>query len=279
MITDTVTDYAAAVRAALADIPPKDRAELLEDLEDHLEEIAAESNEPLHERLGAPEAYAAELRAAYIGGAARPSASSVLLARARAELGRIKPPSGQDTARFLRELLILWWIMRAALAWLVLGVFFGERLWPDEVSDLFLGLLLLTGSIAVGLWTRDHTRNLGIRIPVICLNVVLIAAVFAAEPTWYVDELWNSEPSDSIPAQEAPRPEADLSNIRVYDKDGKELKDVTLYDQEGRPITIEPAFPFAVKPSGKPKPGNTYPKDLCAVELEYATKDIPVCPS
>ena len=63
--TAHVTEYAAAVRAALADVPEPDRTELLEDLEDHLGEIAVESTESLTARLGTPEAYAAELRSAY----------------------------------------------------------------------------------------------------------------------------------------------------------------------------------------------------------------------
>jgi hypothetical protein len=62
---DDVTAYAAAVRAALADLPAAARADLQDDLESHLAEVAAESDAPLRERLGPPEAYAADLRAAY----------------------------------------------------------------------------------------------------------------------------------------------------------------------------------------------------------------------
>jgi hypothetical protein len=58
-----VARYAAAVRAAFADLPAPDREALLEDIEDHLVEVAAEPGGPLEERLGPPEAYAAELRA------------------------------------------------------------------------------------------------------------------------------------------------------------------------------------------------------------------------
>src|ERR1700687_4491266 len=64
-----VAPYAASVRAALSDLPSDQADVLLEDLEDHLREIAAEAGGPLTERLGPPEQYAQELRAAY--GAAR----------------------------------------------------------------------------------------------------------------------------------------------------------------------------------------------------------------
>ena len=58
-IAGDVARYATAVRAACADLPGPDRELLLEDLEDHLGEVAAEAGGPLAERLGRPEAYAA----------------------------------------------------------------------------------------------------------------------------------------------------------------------------------------------------------------------------
>src|SRR5437899_13099576 len=60
-----VASYAASVRAALSDLPPDQAEVLLEDLEDHLREVASEAGGPLAERLGPPEQYAQELRAAY----------------------------------------------------------------------------------------------------------------------------------------------------------------------------------------------------------------------
>src|SRR2546423_14543194 len=44
--------YAASVRAALSDLPSDQAEILLEDLEDHLREIAAEAEGSLDERLG-----------------------------------------------------------------------------------------------------------------------------------------------------------------------------------------------------------------------------------
>jgi len=65
-----VRQYAAAVRAALGGLDPRAAAHLLDDLEEHLAEVAAESDVPLAERLGPPESYAAELLAAYASGGA-----------------------------------------------------------------------------------------------------------------------------------------------------------------------------------------------------------------
>jgi hypothetical protein len=85
-----VADYLARVRAALADLPPRTRDELLEDLPDHLAEIAAEGDEPLESRLGPPQAYAAELRAAAnLDTAGRP-ATAQLAAALSAARGRLR---------------------------------------------------------------------------------------------------------------------------------------------------------------------------------------------
>jgi hypothetical protein len=61
--------YVDAVRAALADLPADDLAEIVEDVRDHLDQVAAEladgaSAAALEERLGTPADYAAELRSA-----------------------------------------------------------------------------------------------------------------------------------------------------------------------------------------------------------------------
>ena len=59
-------DYLAAVEHELADLPADDRSALLEDLALHLDALAAEDDDdrPMSVRLGAPAAYAADLRAA-----------------------------------------------------------------------------------------------------------------------------------------------------------------------------------------------------------------------
>ena len=61
------SDEAAQVRrrggAQLADLPDDDRADLLDELAAHVDELVAEGDTPLTDRLGTPAEYAAELRA------------------------------------------------------------------------------------------------------------------------------------------------------------------------------------------------------------------------
>ncbi len=93
--------YLEAVRRALADLDPAVRDELLEDLPEHLAEVAAEGEGTLTERLGPPEAYAAELRtAAGVGVAAAPVARGLddriaaAVRRARGVLGAADRKTG-----------------------------------------------------------------------------------------------------------------------------------------------------------------------------------------
>ncbi|MGQ0841635.1 DUF1700 domain-containing protein [Actinokineospora sp.] len=61
-----LADYLRRVRAALADLPPEELAEVMEDVEPHVTEVFGEADTPeeVTTRLGTPEDYAAELRAA-----------------------------------------------------------------------------------------------------------------------------------------------------------------------------------------------------------------------
>jgi hypothetical protein len=72
---DDVLTYAAQVRAALADLPQEQVAEVLEDLDQHLAEVAAEEGVSLVARLGPAEEYAAELRPAPAGAGPRAPAA------------------------------------------------------------------------------------------------------------------------------------------------------------------------------------------------------------
>ena len=104
---DAVARYAAAVRAAVADLGDEERAQLLDDLEAHLQEVATETGAPLTERLGPPEAYAAELRAAY--GAPAPQASRGPAAPPRVRRRRWRLPVGILVAALVLGGVVLVW--------------------------------------------------------------------------------------------------------------------------------------------------------------------------
>jgi hypothetical protein len=246
-----VRAYAREVRAALADVPADRLAELLDDLEEHLVEVAAEGGEPLVVRLGPAAEYAAELRSA--AGLAEPAAAPAAPAGTRATwrgelragLRRVQAsPSYGAVQQFLPELRPAWWVLRAWAALVAVDALFtGSSSFPlptfgvGPLVGLVLTGLAVTWSVRRGLRVRQDP-SLGHPKVAVAANGVLavlaLVAVFGAggspEPAmaWY-----DQAPSTAELAHEDGTP---ITNIHPYSSDGEPLEDVLLYDQDGRPI-------------------------------------------
>src|SRR2546429_4556560 len=114
---DDVATYAASVRAALSNLPTDQSEVLLEDLEDHLREIAADAGGPLNERLGPPQLYAEDLRAAYGAAQVTTRRQDAALHDLQRAVARVTGSSWYRQIRaFLPELRPAWWVLRAYLA-------------------------------------------------------------------------------------------------------------------------------------------------------------------
>jgi hypothetical protein len=248
--TDDVASYAAAVRAALASLPDAKRESLLEDLENHLAEVASESDLSLQERLGEPEDYAAELRSAYGAGSDLVNTRRRGLLRCRS-WALLKAASGTQAYRELRALLPElrpgWWVLRAYLVVLVLAFFFrdGANLRPIPNPFSIHGLLqVLATLVAIVISVRLGRRGLpggkGWRGAALAVNVaiaLLALPVLVSMGTGYTypfSTAGSSDPYFSSAAAGYYGP--GFTNIYPYSKDGKPLKDILLYDQDGRPL-------------------------------------------
>jgi hypothetical protein len=240
-----VASYVARVRAALADLPPAVRDELLEDLPEHLAEVAAEGEGSLADRLGPPEAYAAELRAA----TGAPAAKSNLddrardaVRKARARLRFLDAKSGPligyaKASDFLRLLTPAWWVLRGYLVAMGFAYLVSEDedigLLPRiDVGDRTVaGLVVLIGFVVGSIWlghrrarlTRWPRRALAVGTALLVLPA--IAGIVEADdrPT---------------PYQEVYSPASEVEDIFIYDEQGRPLENVRLYDQNGRPIQL-----------------------------------------
>ena len=246
-----VASYAAAVRAALASLPDAERESLLEDLESHLAEVASESDQSLEERLGNPASYAAELRSAYgvmsEAGNVRPQKRlrDRLSALASTALGA---QAYRDIRAFLPELRAGWWVLRAYMLVLILAFIFRDGLNLRPIPNPFSshGLLqILVTVVAVVLSVRLGRRgmpvNKGWRGAVLAVNVgiaVVSVPVLVSMGTGsnYVYGYSSADSSDPYFSQASASYSAGFTNIYPYSKDGQPLKDVLLYDQDGRPV-------------------------------------------
>ncbi len=245
---DDVASYAAAVRAALAPLPDAERESLLEDLENHLAEVASESGLPLRERLGKPQDYAEELKSAYGVASAQANTQPRRLFRQRS-LALIKGVSGTRTYREMRSLLpelrAGWWVLRAYLVVLVLAFIFrdGGNLRPIPNPFSRQGLLQIVATviaivISVRLGRRGVPSGRVWRGAVVAVNVAI--AIFALPVLVSMGTgstyAFSSEPFDPYLSSVSAGYYPNFTNIYPYSKDGKPLRDVLLYDQDGRPL-------------------------------------------
>jgi uncharacterized membrane protein len=265
-LSQEVLRYAAGVRAELADLTPAQRDDLLEDLEDHLSEVAAELDEPLQSRLGPPEVYAAELRASAGIAPAMPQPRD-----ATSRMRQFWDSSVVRSVRgFLVELQPAWWVLRGLLLAIVLAAIFGP------FAGFVFGIAAVVVSVLLGRRTRGRRGPWALSILVNVIAVIaLLASGFAASGggSYAVVE----EPYGSIgpaPGSLAHEDGTPITNIFPYDAQGQPLSGVRLYDQNGRPITnmsnygedgevIDRTYP--VEPNGL-RVRNAYPQELTIVD-------------
>lgn len=266
-----VDDYLRRVRAALADLPAETREELLEEEPAHLAEVLDEGPLGLEERLGTPEAYAADLRAAAglspaTGAGRGPAMAADLLRRGRVLAGRADRAGGTllgyarlaDLWRLLRP---GWWVLRGYLVGLLLlDSVKGDsmaRLLPVDMGDGVFAWLFIVGacvvaSVRIGqitpgfaTWGRWAVGASAALIAFLALaNLAPRAYQYDYYPTTY-------------------DPYAGVTDIYPYDRNGNPLDGVVLYDQNGNQIQIGNDYRCPIVASSNNGGVVTYVYPLC----------------
>ena len=259
-----VADYVAQVRTALLDLPPDVRDELLEDLPEHLAEVAAEGEGSLTERLGPPAAYAVELRAAAgtPSGRRRQTTMDIRLRdavqRARARLQVVDAKSGpligyRKGSDFIRLLRPAWWVARGYLVAMTLaemnahdsiGLLPRFDIGDPTVTGVVVLVAFVVGSIWLGRWQDRLARlpRLALVASIVLLCLPGITNLFGVD-----DDAVGSQFQ-----QVSDYYNGDLDAVYVYDKQGQPLRDVVVFDENGREIGL--AWPIVATPSPEPEP-------------------------
>ncbi len=254
----TVTDEAATeaerylreVARHLGGLGTEEQAELLEDLNQHLMEIAAEAGPPLHERLGSPEAYAAELLAS--AGVTPKRGGRTLVARLRTRASSLgsriaRSAPGREAARLAPVLRPAWWVARGYLAVSLLAALEGSRSYPGfPIPELFGSRLLAFAAIvvAIPLSVRLGQRELprGARLAVVAANGVLLVFGLVLldraglTDVRYVDTGHLQGPMSGLDGCLSDGRGRPITNLYAYDSEGRLLDPVLLYDDLGQPI-------------------------------------------
>jgi hypothetical protein len=243
-----VDSYLAAVRAALGDLPAAEIDDLLAEVEVSIVEAAGEGEAAVAARLGPPQEFAAELRAAAGLDAAAPVRRDSLLQRVAAWSAR--EPRLRSLRRVLAELAPVWWVARAyvlvaAIALAAQAAWSTGYPFVPRLHTGGLGLLAIAVATVGSIWVAVHARRrvLHRRVALIA-NLALVVLVIpvavhfsnaaearvraAAKPpivikTYVPGLVYNGAP---------------VSNIYPYTRHGRLLHDVLLYDGAGRPLAI-----------------------------------------
>lgn len=278
----TPEEYAQAVRDAVGDHP--DREELLEDLDDHLAEIAAESEIPLEDRLGPPAVYAEELMAAYGGRSEsrqkRRAGPREWVSRTHVAMMALGPY--RRFMAFLPELRPGWWVLRGyLLAMLLLSVADHVRLAPESLADW----ALVAAAVYASVWFGRRRRGRALAVFASAANVAGALALFfglVTAASWNSGRQGNDYPQPDVYVQPASSFD-EVYNIKPYAKDGTPLTDVYLYDQDGKPLITNPGdYGYTVDRSCGEPILNRYPLPLV---MEYPEQDTgtaspaPTCPA
>jgi hypothetical protein len=249
---DDITAYVEAVHAAMAGLPDPTRAELLEDLPEHLAEVKADGAGSLVDRLGTPEAYAAELRATagFVGGFPDPPGRyerltelrDATLTRLRTLDTRVGPLLGYARAsQFLALLRPAWWLLRGYLAAMVVAWALDDSgqpmgLLPRIGGSEVVAALMLAGGILGSLWLgRRSAEGLSqwpryaLRAGSVVLVLVAIGGFLNADgiarSSRYTDVNYNN-------------PYSNVQDVFVYDGQGHLVSNARLFDQDGQQIQL-----------------------------------------
>jgi hypothetical protein len=249
-VSDDITAYVAAVRAALSDLPDATRDELLEDLPEHLAEVKADGAGSLVDRLGIPQAYAAELRgtAGFVGGFPDEPVDRVAefrdnLVRVLGELDvRSGPLFGYAKAsEFLVLLRPAWWVLRGYLAAMVLATLLDNSgqplgLLPRIGGSEIVALLLLAGGILGSIWLGRRTRRGLTKWPQVALYAGSVVLVLVALGGFLsADSQARGSGYDNTTYTD---PYSNVQDVFVYDQQGHLVSGARLFDQEGQPIHL-----------------------------------------
>lgn len=258
--TPAVRAFAAQVRAGLDDLPADEVEELTDGLEADLLEQAEDAGEDVG--LGDPLAYADELRAA----AGLPPRGRRAKARTRV-LARLRT-AGTDVVRLVRANPVgsrcldfalavrpVWWVARgwALFECVALPVGGGIRMPVGGGAAAWLALaacIVLSVQWGRGRWLPWRgVVALKVLVSAATLIVlpVLVVAVLSSGPEYQADDGGDRPTGMTLDGRQ-------ITNIFPYDGAGRQLRDVQLFDQDGRPLTtvgeVSPPVTYVMTQTG-----------------------------
>jgi hypothetical protein len=264
-LTPEAEAFLARVRDELADLPPDERDELLEDIESHLAEVAGEGGAGLAARLGSAEEFAQELRIS----AGLPPRAPVSSSRLRAVRARLESLARRgEWLRVRLDAALAWrlargWLLAVALAVAVATVGGGEaweraRTWlPRPGIGAGGAVVVMVALVAASVWLGLRAgAGRGLRLDRVASALALVAIAPAA---WHIDNPSPPPAATTVGYQNVQGLRFNgvpVGNIFPFDANGKPLDDVLLYRSNGEALNvdayrIDPKRRYLVAPNGR----------------------------
>lgn len=245
-LPDDVRLFLERVRERLDDLPAQEREDLLTDVEPSVLASAQEGDAPVEARLGPPERFADELRAA----AGLPPRTLVIPPPSAAPIPEPRPPL-RDVLRAhpvyqrldgpARELAPMWWLVRGYVAVCVLAAAVAGE-WtavPFRSSGAFETVASVLVGIGVSVWIGLRRRRASAAAIVVNVALVLCTLAVAAvgvgdlDASRYADTVYVNEPMAGLSFNGG-----SVGNVFAFDRNGALLYDVRLFDGDGQPLTV-----------------------------------------
>jgi hypothetical protein len=264
-LSPEITRFAAAVRYALADLPPEE----VDDLTDGLEaDLAERQEESADAALGDPAAYADELRSAagLPPRSAPPAAPRRSAWAAIGELpGRIAGDWRAMTVRFpllgrvgafLIAVRPVWWLLRGWALWITVMTLVNNRATvafdggPSYADSRFflspVPVVVLLACVVLSVqWGRGRWMPWRWVRAVVLVGSAVIAIALPFLLAWGVAQVNASvytadalAAAESRPADGLRQGDHQVTNVFAYDAAGNPVDRVRLYDQNGRQIAV-----------------------------------------
>jgi hypothetical protein len=216
-MNDEIGQYLDGVRAALADLPAPVRDELLEDLPEHLADVAADGAGSLRSRLGSPAEYAAELRtAAGIGARADgglPGTYTAVVGLLRDKLRALDDFGGPvfgypRLSEFGRLLRPGWWVLRGyILGMLVIGAVDGNQgVLPASLAGLVVIFIAVVASVRFGRRTDTlpALARPAVAVVGLFLGFILLVNLDVIDQRWEESGHWDTGYGSVYPPDTSP---------------------------------------------------------------------------
>jgi hypothetical protein len=243
-LTDnTIKDFAAAVRAELADLPKREIQDLTDGLEADLQDRFSEEGPGFD--LGSAAEYAAELREA--AGVAPKNTKRPYFSMEALNEGFTEWITHSGFGRAIYDFLFavrpVWWVLRAGIAYLMI------ELLTRSAASLWLLPVLMLISVQWGRkkWLTQKFFTailLPLNVLALVLSVPTASIINSKVDEYYAMQsaLGNQPSIDGLRLQGS-----SVTEIKAYDETGTEVTGLTFKDEKGNQLLPSELTPGAIK--------------------------------